>query len=813
MTAVQRKKEQAKAVAPRFNWPVAWSILFGGLALLTAYVAALAPADGMLSGMRAAMRGLGGHLFVLFPFVLLWLCVLAAFAAAGKKVSPWRVMANLCLVFCFYAAVELFHVERLMADKPFLSWADGVVKAYRGMRGGGAFGALIAVPLYTYLGAWGGLIAVLVLATLLLAATGALAKFSRMVKNGSHTAEQKSIERRANRMFEPAEDTILDDPFPQRPAKKPAPRAKRKLYTEDFVAAAGPVSAPVEAPPIQEPKPAVRANAEYVPGTKPRPSTKKAAKVDNQVSVEELKIEPDDYEPKEVSRDEIPFDVPAANYVKPVKKLKRAAAPEVPDPETVYNYPPIDMLQQGMPREAEQDNEADLKKAKLLEETLRSFGIQTKLTGIAHGPAVTRFELQPAPGVKVSRITALADDIALNLAAIRVRIEAPIPGKAAVGVEVPNDKVESVPLRNVLESPDACRHTSRVAVGLGKDNSGRFIVADVAKMPHVLIAGQTGSGKSVCINSIIMSILYRATPDEVKLILIDPKVVELSVYNEIPHLIAPVVTDPKKAASALEWAVMEMQSRYKKFAERGVRDLKGYNKALKEDEKPMPQMVIIIDELADLMIVAPGEVEDSICRLAQLARAAGMHLVIATQRPSVNVITGVIKANIPTRIAFLVASQVDSRTIIDHGGAEKLLGYGDMLFVPSGIQKPMRVQGAWVSDEEVHAVVEHIKSHHGADYDEDVTEKIESATLSDAEKNEEPDEADPRLPEAIDIVMEAGQASISMLQRRMRVGYSRAGRLIDDMYKRGIVSEADGAKPRTVLISREEYRRLFEDAE
>ncbi len=820
MTAAQRKKEQTRVAAPRFNWPIAWSILFGGLALLTAYVVVLAPADGMLSGMRAVMRGLGGHLFVLFPFALAWLCVLAAFAGAGKKISLWRVAANLCLVLCLYTTVELFHVERLMEQKPFLSWADGVVKAYRGMRGGGAFGALMAAPLYAWLGVWGGMIAVLVLVTLLLAATGKLSKFSELVKNGSHAAEQKSRERRANRMFEPAEDTLLDDAFaPRAPAKKPAQQRKRGLYHEDFVAAAAPEPVPASpvsvAPPTAPPnetRPAPRAKAEYVPGTKPRPSTKKPAKVDNQVSVDELKIEPDDYEPKE-SHDETPFDTPAANYVKPVKKPKRDEPPRPPEPENLYNYPPIDMLQQGLPPQAEQDNDADLKKARLLEETLRSFGIQTKLTGIAHGPAVTRFELQPAPGVKVSRITALADDIALNLAAIRVRIEAPIPGKAAVGVEVPNDKVETVPLRSVLESSDACRHTSRVAVGLGKDNSGRFIIADVAKMPHVLIAGQTGSGKSVCINSIIMSILYRATPDEVKLILIDPKVVELSVYNEIPHLIAPVVTDPKKAASALEWAVMEMQSRYKKFAERGVRDLKGFNKVLKEGEKPMPQMVIIIDELADLMIVAPGEVEDSICRLAQLARAAGMHLVIATQRPSVNVITGVIKANIPTRIAFLVASQVDSRTIIDHGGAEKLLGYGDMLFVPSGIQKPMRVQGAWVSDEEVHAVVEYIKSRHGSDYDEDVTEKIESATLSDAEKDEEPDEADPRLPEAIEIVMEAGQASISMLQRRMRVGYSRAGRLIDDMFKRGIVSEADGAKPRTVLISREEYRRLFEDAE
>ena len=425
---------------------------------------------------------------------------------------------------------------------------------------------------------------------------------------------------------------------------------------------------------------------------------------------------------------------------------------------------------------------------------------------------MTRFELAPAPGVKVSRITSLADDIAMHLAAMSVRIEAPIPGKAAVGVEIPNEKVETVRLRDVLESAEARKSTSKIAVGLGKDNSGRYIVADIAKMPHVLIAGQTGSGKSVCINSIITSILYRAAPDEVRLILIDPKVVELSIYNDIPHLVCPVVTDCKKAASALEWAVAEMLKRYKRFAERGVRDIKGYNKALIAGEKPMPQMVIIIDELADLMMVAPGDVEDSICRLAQLARAAGMHLVIATQRPSVNVVTGIIKANIPTRIAFSVASQVDSRTMIDHGGAEKLLGNGDMLFVPSGINKPMRVQGAWVSDEEVHAIVDYIKSRSGgATYDEDMIEQMENAARTDAEREDAAEEYDPRLPEAVEIVVEAGQASVSMLQRRMRVGYARAGRLIDEMQRRGIVSEADGAKPRTVLISREEMNALFED--
>ena len=527
---------------------------------------------------------------------------------------------------------------------------------------------------------------------------------------------------------------------------------------------------------------------------------------DVRVAEGDLEIEPEVCDV--IEADEPPFDVPERPK-KPLGKLRRPA-PAPADDEEAYNYPPIDLLSES-DRITENHREADMEKARLLEETLQQFGISTTLTGIAHGPAVTRFELAPAPGVKVSRITSLADDIAMHLAAMSVRIEAPIPGKAAVGVEIPNEKVEMVRLRDVLESAEARKSPSKIAVGLGKDNSGRYIVADIAKMPHVLIAGQTGSGKSVCINSIITSILYRAAPDEVRMILIDPKVVELSIYNDIPHLICPVVTDCKKAASALEWAVAEMSTRYKRFAERGVRDIKGYNKALREGEKPMPQMVIIIDELADLMMVAPGDVEDSICRLAQLARAAGMHLVIATQRPSVNVVTGIIKANIPTRIAFSVASQVDSRTMIDHGGAEKLLGNGDMLFVPSGINKPMRVQGAWVSDEEVHAVVDYIKQRSNTDYDEDMIEQMENATRSDAEKEEAADEYDPRLPEAVEIVVEAGQASVSMLQRRMRVGDARAGRLIDEMQRRGIVSEADGAKPRTVLITREQMNELFDE--
>ncbi len=480
-----------------------------------------------------------------------------------------------------------------------------------------------------------------------------------------------------------------------------------------------------------------------------------------------------------------------------------------------YNYPPVDLLSAPKPARANNNEQADQKKAQKLIETFKSFGISVELTGIAHGPAVTRFEVYPAPGVKVSRITALADDIALNLAAPSVRIEAPIPGKAAVGIEIPNDTVEVVPLREVLESQEARKNPSRLAFGVGKDNGGRCIVGDIAKMPHVLIAGATGSGKSVCINCIICSILYRATPDEVRLIMVDPKVVELSTYNGIPHLLTPVVTDPKKAAGALNWAVAEMTIRYRKFAERSVRDIKGYNASLAPDEKPMPQIVIIIDELADLMMVAPGEVEDAICRLAQLARAAGIHLVIATQRPSVNVITGTIKANIPARIAFTTSSYVDSRTILDVGGAEKLLGRGDMLFAPNGNNKMQRVQGAWVSDEEVSSIVEYIKSRHDADYDEDVIDHMNRPDDGEAPdpgaEDDKDSGADELLPQAIEMAVEAGQMSISMLQRRLRIGYARAGRLIDDMAERGVVSQSEGAKPRQVLMTREQYNALYGD--
>ena len=492
------------------------------------------------------------------------------------------------------------------------------------------------------------------------------------------------------------------------------------------------------------------------------------------------------------------------------------AAP--PPVEETYMYPPIDLLNRS---NATQDPNLSAKieqgSRKLLA-TLESFGVQAKLTHVTHGPAITRYELQPAPGVKVSRIVGLVDDIALNMAADGVRIEAPIPGKPAVGIEIPNEKIETVSLRDVLESPEMTRQKSPTAVALGKGISGTPVVADMAKMPHVLIAGATGSGKSVCINTIINLIIYRASPKEVRLILIDPKVVELSVYNGIPHLLVPVVTDPKTASAALSWAVVEMEHRYKRFETMGVRNIEGYNHAIGPGEEPMSKIIVIIDELADLMMVAPGEVEESICRLAQLARAAGIHLVIATQRPSVNVITGVIKANIPSRIAFAVSSQIDSRTILDAGGAEKLLGKGDMLYAPQGAGKPTRVQGCFVSDDEVQRIVDYVRGKHEADYNEDVIEQMNSAAEEEkAAAGDAPASAeavDEMLNKAIDLAVEAGQVSISMLQRRLRVGYARAGRLVDEMTLRGITAEAEGpTKPRTVLISREEWRRMQENGE
>ena len=478
-----------------------------------------------------------------------------------------------------------------------------------------------------------------------------------------------------------------------------------------------------------------------------------------------------------------------------------------------YEYPPIELLGKAPKKGIKGGAKALTDTATRLQKTLYSFGVSAKVENVSVGPAITRYELKPAEGVRVSKIANLADDIALNLAAETIRIEAPIPGKQAVGIEVPNKEKEAVHLREVLESEEFQNNKSKLTVALGKDVAGNIQLADIAKMPHVLIAGSTGSGKSVCINTIISSIIYNAKPSEVKMVMVDPKVVELSVYNGIPHLLIPVVTDPKKAAGALAWAVQEMDNRYNLFAAKGVRDIKGYNKAIEKEEGQgkLPQIVIIVDELADLMMVAAKDVEEAICRLAQKARAAGMHLVIATQRPSVDVITGLIKANVPSRIAFAVSSQVDSRTILDSVGAEKLLGKGDMLFFPTGYPKPVRVQGAFVSDEEVEKIVGFVKQNGTANYSEDILETIENSNKTEKEliqEQAEDDDTDPFLMDAIDAVVEQGQASTSFIQRRFKVGYARAGRIIDQMEERGIISGYQGSKPREVLITKERLDEL-----
>ena len=496
--------------------------------------------------------------------------------------------------------------------------------------------------------------------------------------------------------------------------------------------------------------------------------------------------------------------------------------------EKQYELPPVDLL--SGPRGTDNVgvvNAEDDPKAQKLINTLESFGVGARITGVMRGPAVTRYELQPNPGIKVSRIVALSDDIALNLASTGVRIEAPNPGKEAIGIEVPNQQVEIVALRQVIESSEFRNSASPLSVALGRDIAGKNIVADIAKMPHLLIAGATGSGKSVCINTLVASVLYNAGPADVRMIMIDPKLVELGVYNGIPHLLVPVVTNPKKAAGALSWAVQEMEQRYTAFSEQNVRDIRAYN-ALAESRKDltkMPQILIIIDELADLMMVAAKEIEESIIRLAQKARAAGLHIIIATQRPSVDVITGLIKANIPSRIAFAVTSQIDSRTILDGGGAEKLLGRGDMLFHPIGMAKPLRVQGAFVSDSEIEALADSVRSSYGtALYSSDIQQSIDQKDKDkDKDKNQASggadngeDDADADL-EMIDaaaqLALEYKQLSTSFLQRKLRLGYSRASRIVDFLEAEGLISSADGSKPRQLLMTREEWEQHRAEAE
>ena len=592
---------------------------------------------------------------------------------------------------------------------------------------------------------------------------------------------------------------------PAEPVPEPAADDSLESAIPDFVEDNSPLSPDLDAM-IRDSYSQPQDNAPYTPA------------YDMDIDIPIPEDEPDNgaiVSPEELMQDPPELFTPDAETA-PAETAAPASEPVSQPPARPYQIPSIDFLQNGVSRAGDPAVDQEMKeKAGILVETLKSFGVTVRITGIFRGPSVTRYEIQPAAGIKVSKITGLADDIALSLAAQGVRIEAPIPGKPAIGIEVPNSHKDTVSLREILESDSFRSSRSKLAFAVGRDIAGNAVVGDIARLPHMIIAGATGSGKSVCTNSIIMSILYHATPEEVKLILIDPKIVEFTVYEGIPHLLIPVVTDPKKAAGALNWAVQEMQRRYNLFAENSVRDLGDYNAAAQPGSglEPMPQIVVIIDELADLMMTTSKEVEDSICRLAQKARAAGMHLIIATQRPTTDIITGLIKANIPSRIALSVMSQVDSRTILDTGGAEKLLGHGDMLYLPNGKIKPVRVQGCFTSTKEIEKVVDFIKSQTQSEYSDEIMEQVEqSIPVTKAEAKElqkaagepEPGSDEDVLERAIEVVVEAGQASTSSLQRRLKLGYARAARMMDELEQMGVIGPYEGAKPRKVLMTKEQ---------
>lgn len=705
--------------------------------------------------------------------------------------------AILLISFAVLMCVYQVNVGNLTIDKSLSEVVKDSYALGTQEKGGGALGAILAVPLVKLLGPIGAIIlcvGVVIILAVFVFGINASEIINNFIEKSQENREERLEQRQKNREEQlKMKQEMLEE---KRRAKE---QARQEALADNSVGEQIKINFGGRL--IDEENTGRKKynhdNDDLTPLTKETKKQKmQEIKENNQPDVIENNLFKQEEQKKE-------------DKTKEVLQLEHAMVVE----DENYEYPPIELLGKPAKKALKGGAKALTDTATKLQKTLYSFGVSAKVENVSVGPAITRYELKPAEGVRVSKIANLADDIALNLAAETIRIEAPIPGKQAVGIEVPNKEKEAVHLREVLESEEFQNNKSKLTVALGKDVAGNIQLADIAKMPHVLIAGSTGSGKSVCINTIISSIIYNAKPSEVKLVMVDPKVVELSVYNGIPHLLIPVVTDPKKAAGALAWAVQEMDDRYNKFAQKGVRDLKGYNKAIEKEEGvgKLPQIVIIVDELADLMMVAAKDVEEAICRLAQKARAAGMHLVIATQRPSVDVITGLIKANIPSRIAFAVSSQVDSRTILDSVGAEKLLGKGDMLFFPSGAPKPLRVQGAFVSDEEVEKIVDFVKQNGTATYSEDILESIEKNNKTDkeiAQEADQDDETDPFLMDAIETVVETGQASTSFIQRRFKVGYARAGRIIDQMEERGIISGYQGSKPREVLMSKERLEEL-----
>jgi len=810
----KKSKRRTKAQIAAQNQILA--VLLCTIGLLFFFLAFVKGSEGWLSAHNVLLGIFGWSAFFIGP-ILIYISVMASFDRISDDL-PIRASLTAVMLLLISAAFQIFLAGRpepgTVADLFRALYANG-----QALHGGGVAALIFGMPLMM-LGAPGDRITVVLLLFLLgmiltkSTIAGVLRSAKRpmeKISNGYHelldsmpAPKEPQTRPRANRM--------VDIPLDDAPAERPGPRSKKQklLNALDGRHAAGPV--PEEAAPA-------------APEPQPEPPSEPIVP---DGEGEQLYI--DDII-KRVAQVQEKHRPPAGEPpAEPPAEAREQAAPEAPPPKPeppVYVMPPVTLLREPKAPAGEAATAEELRQnAQRLVDTLQSFGVQTRIIDIARGPAVTRYELQPSAGVKISKITNLADDIALNLASAGVRIEAPIPNKAAVGIEVPNRSITPVTLREVIESQQFQDAKSKVSVALGRDIAGNMTVANIAKMPHLLIAGATGSGKSVCINSIIMSILFKARPEEVKLLMIDPKVVELGVYNGLPHLVIPVVTDPKKAAGALGWAVTEMLNRYKLFAAHGAREIESFNKMVRaqreaapegapmapggEPLSELPHYVIIVDELADLMMAAPTEVEDSICRLAQMARAAGMHLIIATQRPSVDVITGVIKANIPSRIAFAVSSQIDSRTILDMGGAEKLLGMGDMLFYPVGSAKPTRVQGCFVSDDEIERVVSFIKSAVSAEYDQTVLEEIDRQTPTGKgggaqSGGSDESDGDEMLPAAIECVVEAGIASTSLLQRKLKLGYARAARIVDELEARGIVGPFEGSKPRAVLISKERW--------
>ena len=782
---------------------------------------------GSLWGM---LRNLFFGLFGLTAFILpIFILFVSIVSAIGKDSRKYKIKVTESFII-FVLLVAFLHIVN---SQPELTYGEQISEAYKvfkeydgtGMHYGfGVFGALIGgLPLLMTAGnkLAAGIVVVLVLLALLMLFTGTtILKLISSLKKPAEVAAEYAEEKMVD--FKETYETVSED-IHERRARNAAKRRKESKHQieldvpiDDEIPADNGVEPIIDTTPVP-----VEEEIELLGSFEEEPPMDVqsldelfADKTITETQFEEVvEAFEDEAQAKSVVEDVIEETEEVAETTEYVTK-------DISVPEVIYELPPLDCLDKPKLNSNTGSAEELRQRGETIVKTLKSFGVGTRIVDICQSPSVTRFELQPDPGVKISKITALADDIAMNLAAYGVRIEAPIPNKNAVGIEVPNAEKAMVTLREILESTSFQNSKSKLNVALGRDIQGEATCADLAKMPHLLVAGTTGSGKSVCLNTMIVSLLYNAKPDEVKLIMIDPKKVEFTVYRSIPHLLVPVVADPRKAAGALSWAVAEMDKRYALFADKGVRNLQGYNNyALSEGLPKMPQIVIIIDELSDLMMAASNEVEDSICRLAQKARAAGMHLIVATQRPSVDVITGLIKANIPSRIAFAVKSQIDSRTIIDTQGAEKLLGNGDMLYCPVGLSKPVRVQGSYVSDEEIERVIDFVTSQGEVKYDDAVMQEIELKAAQDGKKKAGSsidtdnmgsggDYEDEMFPKAVEVVVEAGMASTTLLQRKLKLGYARAARIVDELSEKGIIGPFEGSKPRKVLITKEQWYQM-----